>query len=92
MKRHQHGSRATDNLTGFQDQRPFRAKAQSLNAFAETEPVAGVTSYLLRHAKITRGQSANKTVGRKNASQNPTYFSAYTMTIEPIKAPTLIIK
>jgi hypothetical protein len=31
-------------------------------------------------------------VGNKNASQNPTYFSAKTMAIDPVSDPTLIIR
>lgn len=66
----------THSVNGFHDHFPFKASDQSFRAFTTTDPVGGVTSYLLRHKNRTSGQKQNITVGRRNESQNPTYFSA----------------
>lgn len=38
------------------------------------------------------GQRQNISVGRLKATQNPRYFSAYTIDVPPRREPTLIIR
>lgn len=63
-------------VTGFTDHRPFIANPQRWRALASTEPVGGRLAYLLRIKNMMVGQQRNNRVGRTNANQYPTYFSA----------------
>lgn len=57
----------------------FHAKKKSPRALPSTEPVGGWRTYLLLKAIRTRGQITNRMVGNVYDNQNPTYFSAYTV-------------
>ncbi len=72
---------STHVAKGLTDHRPLIAKTHSLSALVMTEPVGGRIAYFLRIRSMMAGQHKNRAVGRRNDSQYPTYFSAYTIPI-----------